>query len=275
MAEKLGRGLLGSLRRRVAYETRLHKAENPAMRRARYSLAQRGLRRFLSGKSFGRFIGWYVVIALVAAVLGVVASVYIPKAPPVWKPEEIKDISGFIKDATSYLISAQVGLLAVVSVAVGLVTLIAQRNDGTSTSTDVQLYYNGALAYEIVASSVALLLVLCVQIFWPLDYAIHAVGRDQAVLVVKIVLTGVHLLWLAINIGAFAQFVAMSLRFVEPRARENMREQYTANVIVPDDVLRRILPWLYDVTQDAPARIRGRHRAVHIDWLRPRRHGQD
>src|SRR5206468_9625179 len=133
---------------------------------------------------------------------------------------------------------------AVVSVAVGLVTLIAQRNDGSSTSTDIQLYYNGALAYEVVASSVALLLVLCVQIFWPLDYAIRASGHDQAVTAVKIILTGIHLLWLAINIGAFAQFVGMSLRFVEPKARENMREQYTANVIVPDDLLRRIFPWL-------------------------------
>ena len=83
----------------------------------------------------------------------------------------------------------------------------------------------------------ALLLVLCVQIFWPLDYAIRASGHDQAELVVKLVLTGLHLLWLAINIGAFAQFFAMSLRFVEPKARENMREQYTANVIVPVDGL--------------------------------------
>ncbi len=241
----LGRGLLGSLRRRVAYETRLHRAENPAMRRARYSLPHRLLRRALSGNTFAWFLGVYLAYTLVVAIVGVAAATYVPHRLPTWKSDEIKEINGFVKDATSYLISVQVGLLAVVSIAVGLVTLIAQRDDGPSTSTDVQLYYNGALAYEVVASSVALLLVLCVQIFWPLDHAMHALARDQAAPIVKIVLTGVHLLWLAINIGAFAQFVAMSLRFVEPRARENMREQYTANVIVPDDLLRRLLPWLY------------------------------
>ena len=65
-----------------------------------------------------------------------------------------------MNDAASYLITAQVGLVAVVSVAVGLVTLIAQRDDRSSSNTDIQLYYDGSLAYEVVASSVALLLVL-------------------------------------------------------------------------------------------------------------------
>jgi O-antigen/teichoic acid export membrane protein len=146
----------------VAYERRLHKAENSAMRRARYSVPQRVIRRFLSGKSFGWFVVAYAVVTVVITLLGIIASIYVPKLIPAWKADEI---NGFLKDATSYLITAQVGLLAVVSVAVGLVTLIAQRDDGSSTSTDVQLYYNGALAYEVVASSVALLLVLCVQIF--------------------------------------------------------------------------------------------------------------
>jgi hypothetical protein len=245
MADKLGRGPLGSLRRRVTYETRLHRTENQAMRRARYSLPQRAIRRVLSGNSFARFLGFYAALALVVSTLCMVTSIYVPHLLPTWKPEEVKDINAFLKDATSYLIAAQIGLLAVVSVAVGLVTLIAQRDDGSSTSTDVQLYYDGALAYEVVASSVALLLVLCVQIFWPLDYAVRASGYDQAEPVLKFVLTGLHLLWLAVNIGAFGQFVTMSLRFVEPTARENMREQYTANVIVPDDLRRRILPWLY------------------------------
>jgi hypothetical protein len=223
MADKLGRGLLGSLRRRVAYETRLHRVENSAMRRARYSLPQRVVRKVLSGNGFAWFVGVYVAYTLLVAVLGVAATSYVPHLLPTWKPDEIKEINGFIKDATSYLLSVQVGLLAVVSIAVGLVTLIAQRDDGSSTSTDVQLYYNGALAYEMVASSVALLLDLCVQIFWPLDHAMHTLARDQAAPIVKIVLTGVHLSWLAINIGAFAQFVAMSLRFVEPKARKHAR----------------------------------------------------
>ena len=130
------------------------------------------------------------------------------------------------------------------SVAVGLVTLIAQRDDRASTNTDIRHYYDGALAYEVVGSSVALLLILCVQIFWPFHLVVHALGFEQSDSFNRLSLTGLHLVWLVVNITAFAQFIAITLRFVEPKAREQLRERYTANTVVPDDLWRRILPWL-------------------------------
>lgn len=241
MPEKLGRGPFGSLRRRVAHETRLHRKENAAMRRARYSLPQRAMRALLSGHSFGWFVGIYAALALLAALAVAVVNF---RSHLVFSLGDAEKTGGFLKDATSYLIATQVGLLAVVSVAIGLVTLIAQKDDQSSTNTDVQLYYSGALAYEVVASGVALLLVLTVQIFWPLYFVLEFFGLGRSELL-EIALTVIHVLWLALNIGAFAQFVAMTLRFVEPKAREHMRERYTANVLIQDDLSHRLLRWLY------------------------------
>src|SRR5271165_236082 len=118
MAGELGRGLFGSLRRRVAYEIELHRADNRAMRCTRYSLVERGVRSVLAGNSFFWFIGIYVAVALEVVLIGSALSVYAPKLLPA---STAPDIGGFLKDATSYLITAQVGLVAVVSVAVGLV----------------------------------------------------------------------------------------------------------------------------------------------------------
>ena len=218
-----GRGWSGSLRRRVAHEIRLHRAENRAMRRTRYSLVERGVRAVLAGHSFGWFVGTYVAVALAIFLAGALFTLYAPWVLP--NATDRSGIDGFLKDATSYLIAAQVGLLAVVSVAVGLVTLIAQRDDRASTNTDIRLYYDGALAYEVVGSSVALLLILCVQIFWPLHLIAHGLGFQQSDLFDKLSLTGLHVVWLVVNITAFAQIIAITLRFVEPKAREQLRER--------------------------------------------------
>jgi hypothetical protein len=122
----------------VEHEIRLHRAENPAMRRTRYSPVERSVRVVLAGNSFGWFVGTYVAFALAVLLAGGLFTLYAP-----WLLPDAKDwsgIDGFLKDTTSYLIAAQVGLLAVVSVAVGLVTLIAQRDDHASTNTDIRLY---------------------------------------------------------------------------------------------------------------------------------------
>lgn len=237
MTDKLGRGWLGSLRRHVEHEISLHKRENPIMRRARYPIAARLLRLFLTNHSFSRFLAAYTTVAVS---LGVAEALIPATLLPGWTEDK-----GFLKDAAGYLITAQVGILGVVSIAVGLVTLIAQRDDKSSTNTDIRLYYSESLAYEVVASSAALLVVLSIQIFWPLQFAIHVIGLGSADLFFKGLLTILHVTWLSVNIAAFAQFLATSLRFVEPQAREGMRERYTANIVIPDDLRARRLRILY------------------------------
>jgi hypothetical protein len=64
-------------------------------------------------------------------------------------------------------------------------------------------------------------------------------------LVFKVVLTAFHLVWLLLNLAVFAQFVLTTLHFIEPSARERLRERYTANVIVPSDLRQRLLRVFY------------------------------
>jgi hypothetical protein len=242
MSDTLGRGWLGSLRRRVAYEIKLHKRSNPVMRRARYSIASRILRAFLVDHSFLWFLTVYLAVDIAAAFVECIVPSFAPQLLPGWTGSEMK---GLLKDTAGYLISAQVGVLGVVSVAVGLVTLIAQRDDRSSTNTDVRLYYVEALAYEVIASSAALLVVLCLQIFWPIQFVVHVFAGGTQDLIFKGSLTLFHAFWLCVNLAAFAQFLATSLRFVEPRAREQMRERYTANSVIPDDLSRRLFRVLH------------------------------
>ena len=90
------------------------------------------------------------------------------------------DLPGFIKDITSYLIMSQIEILGIIAVAVGIVTLLSQGDEGSSATTDVRLYYSESLTYEVVTSGVALSVILFVQLFWPGQFILHRVqGHGQ------------------------------------------------------------------------------------------------
>jgi hypothetical protein len=163
----------------VRREVRQHMRENAAARRSRYPLIQSVLRNVLSTSSFVRFaIAYLLLDGLVVA-----TEVFSAHAVPTWLPHWTSqagppsvDIKGLITNVSSYLISTQVGVLGVVSIALALVTLIAQRD---ASSTDVQVYYHESLSFEIVASSVALLAVLCAQLVCCARFNIVSMRRRQ------------------------------------------------------------------------------------------------
>lgn len=241
MAETIGRGCLGSVQRRVQHEITAHARENRAMRRSRYPWLQRALRAIVVGRSLAQFLAPYALLDAAFVVVEALCNAHFQRYLPGWTSAELK---GLLKDVASYFISAQVGMLTIVSVAIGIVTLISQHN------TEVRLYYVESLAYEIVLSGVAFLAILCVQLFWPLQLAAHLVGWGGTELVFKVALTAFHLAWLLLNLAIFAQFVVTTLRFVEPKARERLREQYIANVIVPRDLARRISRVFYGLSAE-------------------------
>jgi hypothetical protein len=242
LSSSLTQGLRGSLRRRVRREIKAHLRDNRAIRRARYSFFQRAARVLIAGRSLPAFLAIYLLLDLVLVGAEVIFNLRFPDALPGWTAPELKSL---LKDIASYLIAAQVGILGIVSVAIGIVTLITQRDDRSSTNTDVRLYYMESLAYEVVRSGAALLIVLCVQLLWPAQFFAHLAHLGGTDLVFKVVLTAFHLAWLLLNLAVFAQFVLTTLHFVEPSARERLRERYTANVIVPSDLWQRLLRLFY------------------------------
>lgn len=240
-----GRGSwTGSLNKLVSHEVRDHFSTNTTARRARYPWHLRALRSVFFRRSFGQFIVIYAALNLGAVLFELALARIIPDALPSWTASGPPgpDIKTFLTNVASYLVTAQVGVLGVISIAVGLVTLIAQR-DGSNT--DVQLYYHESLAFEVVASCIALLVILCIQLVWPLQFILHRSGEGTSLQIFKLTLLCIHIAWLTLNLSALAHFVATTFRFVQQSAREELRERYIANFVLPREMTKRLREQLY------------------------------
>ena len=242
MTEPLGYGPCGSMSGRVDREIRDLSRDNPALRRARYKLPRRLLRAALVNRSISQFLGLYFVVVLAALVCEWAVNRYASGSLPGYYGAIPRD---FLRDVGSYLITAQIGILAIVSVAVGVVTLLSERGDGSSVNTDVRLYYFESYSYELAVSGVALLLVLTVQLFWPFQHFLHVAGLGGTDYSFKLGLSALHTLWFCLNLLLFLQFITTTLRFVEPSSREGLRERYSANEIISRDARTRLLRALF------------------------------
>lgn len=242
MTETLGRGPCGSLKARVDSEIRELNKGNPTLRRTRYSLARRLLRSAIINRSVGQLVGLYLIV-LIAVLL---AEWAVNKHGGTWVPEYTgREPRDFVKDVNGYFLAGQIGILAIVSVAVGVVTLLSDRGDGSSINTNIRLYYVESYSYELAVSGVALLLILTIQLFWPLQHILHINGLGGRDYSFKIGLSAFHALWFCLNLGLFLQFITTTLRFVEPSSREDLRERYNANEIIPRDAKVRLMRAYY------------------------------
>lgn len=242
MSQLLGIGPCGSLNARIDREIRELRRTNPTLRRAQYSASRRFVGACIVNRSLGQFLTAYMVVLLFALICEWAVNRYTPSMLPGYYGEVPR---GFLKDIGGYLIAAQISVLAIVSVAVGVVTLLSQRDDGSSINTDIRLYYVDSYSYELTVSGVALLLTLTLQLFWPLQHILHAAGLGGEDYSFKLALLALHTLWFSFNLVLFLQFITTTLRFVEPNSRETLRERYSANDVIPRDAKRRLLRAFY------------------------------
>ena len=113
--------------------------------------------------------------------------------------------------------------------------------------TDIKVYYHKSFAFEVVASCIALVAVLCVQLLWPSHFLLHWLGLGTDILYFKFGLLAVHLLWIIFNLAGLANFIAITFGFVQQSERELLRERYTANVVHPRDMTARLRQHLYGI----------------------------
>ncbi len=233
-------GPTDSISKFVAHEVRRQLAGNPVARRARYPAGHRLLHSIM-GAPFGLFLARYLIIDL--AVLNVEAwSRIVAPGAAVMSAARAVQIEDLVKTVPSYLLGAQIGLLGVISLALALVTLIAQRDDAT---TDVKVYYHESMFFGITASGIALAAVLSIQFLWPLQTALHRLGGGSDSPIFKLGLVSAHTAWFVVNLWAVAHFVSVTFRFVQRSARERLRERYTANVVVPRQLTDRLRQQVY------------------------------
>jgi hypothetical protein len=148
MSKPLGRGLLHSLRARADADVLELVRENRTLRRARYSPMRRILRRWIVERPVVGLIAAYGIL------LG--ALVLIEWAACRFAPSLLSRVTDadFAKDAAGLFLAAQVGILVVLTVAISVVTLLTQRDDGSAVNTDVRLYYFESYAYELGTSAI-------------------------------------------------------------------------------------------------------------------------
>ncbi|MGQ3675791.1 hypothetical protein ACT6QH_09885 [Xanthobacter sp. TB0139] len=238
-------GWSGSIRAHAHRVAHAQLEESRGLHRVRYGFGQRLARHLFSIRTFGGFIGLYVLINLIFGMLEIASAHLAPSLLPAvttGNPDLAIEVEALMLNVSSYLLGAQIGLLGVISLSLTLVTLIAQKE---GSSTDIQLYYHESMALELVASCVALAVVLCVQFVWPLQLLLHHIGLGAGVQLFKLVLFSLHLFWLLVNLCVAAYFILTTFRFVQQSARERFRDRYTAYVILPRDLERYLRTQLY------------------------------
>lgn len=245
MIDWLHGGINGSLTRWVRRDVREQLRTNKTARSARYGAIDRLLRYFLEVRTFANFIAAYLVVDLTTLIIEWAITKYYPIWFNPWtQPGITPSLTPFILTVETSLIAAQVAMLGTISIAIGLVTIIGERGN---TSTDITLYYHESMAFQITASSIALLVVLSFQLGWPLQFAAHRFGMGTSHQLFKLALLAVHLLWLLVNLASLAHFIETTFRFVRPTDRQRLRERYTANFVVPADLTKRLREQLYHV----------------------------
>ncbi len=238
-------GLCGSIRKLVRREVRAHLRDNPDARRVRYSFLHRIVRRFFNIRNFTSFVFAYVLIDLVFVVAEALFEAFVPSYLSPWSALDTlpsTKLETLLLSVSGYFLAAQAGALGVITLALALVTLIAQRQ---TSATDIALYYHESMAFQIVASSVALLAILAAQLLWPLQLLLHRLNLGSQHFLFEFGLLGIHLGWLLLNLAAIAYFIDTTFRFVQQSKRELLREQYTANIVFPPDLTRRLCSYLY------------------------------
>lgn len=236
-------GWTGSINRFARREVRNQFRNSQTARQARYGYLHLLLQAFFRIGTFGRFIGLYLVFDFMLIIIEVFFTSLTPTNMQRWlELRQPLGSSELLLSISSYLIGAQVGVLGVISLALALVTLIAQREN---SSTDIKVYYHESFAFELVASCTALLAVLCAQLLWPTRTFLNWIGVGTDVQVFKFGLLYLHLWWLLINIAGLAHFVATTFGFVQQSERERLRQRYTANVVLPLDLIKRLRQQLY------------------------------
>ena len=131
----------------------------------------------------------------------------------------------FLKDAAGFFLSAQIGILAVLTVAISVITLLTQKDDGSAVNTDVRLSYAESYSKELATSGVLLCAILVIQLFWPLQPLVVFIAGDKAVDSFKLLVTIVHAAWLVLNLCLFLHFMGTTFSFVEPESRAALRKQ--------------------------------------------------
>ena len=189
-----------------------------------YSFIQRMIHRLFATKSLFRFIGYYGLVNILIIMTGLtfIDVLYF-------------NMKSFTLESSGALISVQAGVLGVISIALALVTIIAPKNNEISI---IEIYYHESRAFEIIVSSFALLSILSIQVFAPIQTIAVLFGIENTIPFLSVI----PFFWLMINLFGISHFIMTTLDFVNPAERRIIRKRFTKNFIQSDKQRNSHLP---------------------------------
>lgn len=217
----------GSLRHLGLRAAKKHSKSSQTIRSLRYGFTQRMFRGLYRHSEFVWYFGVYFLVDIILVIVEGILDYHLPNLLDFSVPftDEL------IRTITGYFIASQAGAIGVLSVALALVTIIAQRQDAR---TAIKIYYVESMAFQVVASSVALLAILSVQLVWPAQLLLHQLDLGSANLAFETLLVFVHLIWLASNLTALAYFLRITFKVSQEAEQEELRKSYIVNVLYRD-----------------------------------------
>jgi hypothetical protein len=224
--------LFGSIRKAAGRDVRRLRAQNRTLRAARGPYWLRVLGRVISNRSLFRLLAVYAIVWGCAVLAGALLTFQAPAAlAPVvdglGKPETIREV-------LSYMLGAQATMVGLIfPLALGMITLIVQRDEGAATNADVQLYYDQSLAYAVGTSGITLAIALVVSLLAPEALVLGFLGRSAVTWSISLGLVIVLAIWLLANLLVTWQFLMTSLSFIAPSHRATARRRFVATRVIP------------------------------------------
>lgn len=233
--------VVGSLRAAAKAEVLAKQRRNPAAVANRYSFLHRVARHAYSKVRAGPLLIGYILLAL-AIEAGVVANDFYCRSFGALVPlpsflKSSQELIVGLRDISGFLIASQIGLLGVIAIAVALVTLLGDRNE---TRMHTRAYFSQTMVRSIAESTGALLVVLTIQVFWPLDVLRKELFAGPEVVTGPVSLSAIQAVWGAVNLGATTYFVVLSLAYANPDERQRHVMRFQTNVSHPRELARRI-----------------------------------
>lgn len=222
----------GSIRKSAAGEVRALRAQNPALRAARAPVWLRLLGPLVANRSLFRLLAAY---GSVWALLVLSGMLFTFETPPALVPLA-NDLGGqeTIRYLVSYMLGAQATMVGLIfPLALGMVTLIVQRDQGAATNADVTLYYDQSLAYAVGTSGLSLAVALVLALFMPERVILDFAGRNAVGWSISLAALFVMGCWLLANLVVTWQFLITSLSFIRPSYRAAARRRFVATRVIP------------------------------------------
>ena len=191
----------------------------------KYNFIRSVMRRLFLTKRLLPYIGFYVIASMIVIIIDTI-HFYVE-----WSWFGSTYLENFLvfnaelsyKKLPGILIVIQTGVLGVISIALALVTIIAPKNNETSI---VDIYYHESRVFEIIASSFALLIVLCPQVFMPIS-TIYSFNLKTG----NFLLSIIPITWLVFNLIRISHFIMITFDFVNPDERKKIRKRFTRNFV--------------------------------------------